>query len=311
MTYPVTTDVLRTDTFDSWASKTNQNRASLLYTQEKLGTIDNLATTATNIVDAINEVRTTSTTATTTIGDLTTVDDAVEGADVATTIQNLYDTLNTTLSAEIDADVAALKTELSTLITTNVNTLNTSIGNSDSGVAANTTLINQIISTLGLNSDGTMVDGAQFANASNVAAENLSQDAIIAALDAQITNINSQLGIIGSNLDDGDANTNANSVAIAAKLEVDEVLSGNSFINVTPSSDPRQVTLTHVTLPSNPSLSSLTEQTVFSGITVDGAGHVTGLATRELGNMSTKNQYVSSAPPSSSDGSNGDVWYRI
>jgi len=379
MTYPVTTDVLRTDTFDSWASKTNQNRASLLYTQEKLGTIDNLATTATNIVDAVNEIKTSNTSVATTIGDLTTVDDAVEGADVATTIQNLYDTLNTTLSAEIDADVAALKTELSTLITTNVNTLNTSIGNSDTGVAsntalinqvittiglnsdgtlsdnsrfaslsaeidtdvavlktelqgvitanvntlnvsignsnagiaANTTLINQMISTLGLNSDGTMVDGAQFANASNVAAENLSQDTIIAALDAQITNINNQLGIIGSNLDDGDANTNANSVAIAAKLEVDEVLSGNSFINVTPSSDPRQVTLTHVTLPSNPSLSSLTEQTVFSGITVDGAGHVTGLATRELGNMSTKNQYVSSAPPSSSDGSNGDVWYRI
>ena len=309
MTYPATTDVLRTDTFDSWASKTNQNRASLIYTQTKLGDLSGLNTVSDNIVSAVNELKTTVDNSGSIVGSLTSIDAAVRGTDIATSIEKVYTTLNITLSDEIDNDISDAMTTLRQEITTNVNNLNISIGATDTASTANTTLINAMISSLGLNANGTLVDGGAFANASNVATENFNQNTIIEALDKQITNINTQLGIIGSNVDDGDASTSANATAIAGKISASDVLSGNSHI--TTSVDSNTVTLTHTLQTANPTTTGLSEQTVINRISTDAAGHVSNISTRELGNMSTKNQYISSAPPSSSDGANGDVWYRI
>ena len=83
MTYPATTDVLRTDTFDSWASKTNQNRASLIYTQTKLGDLSGLNTVSDNIVSAVNELKTTVDNSGSIVGSLTSIDAAVRGTDLS------------------------------------------------------------------------------------------------------------------------------------------------------------------------------------------------------------------------------------
>jgi len=295
MTYPTTSEVLRTDTFDSWATKTNQNRASLLYTQNLIGADDGLNTTAQNVVGAVNEVKTKTDNVETLVGNLTDIDASYRGTSISNTIESLHVKLSGDLSGQIDSSVNALNQTL----TQSLNNVNSTLTSATSvvQVQANATdsLISSLLTSLGFDADGNIDTDGTIANNNNVKLD-------VLALDAEVSAIRTALGYVGSAIA-------SSATEIDGKISASNVLSDNSLI--TRSVSGNDVTLSHALQGTNPSSDTMTGTTVIRKVTTDSAGHITSITYRNLGNQSVHDQYISSANPNNSVGNNGDVWYRI
>lgn len=81
-TYPSIVEVLRTDTFDTWAKKTNEIRDHSLYVQSLLGDFNQLTTDSKTIVGAFNEHEGQVNTNTTNIGPMADIGTAYKGANI-------------------------------------------------------------------------------------------------------------------------------------------------------------------------------------------------------------------------------------
>ena len=107
-TYPSLTQVIRTDTFDTWANKTNEIRGHSLYVQALIGDFNELNTDSKNIVGAFNEHETLINKNIENIGPLPNLYDVYEGANIVESINNAYDTLINYVDTEV-ANEASLR----------------------------------------------------------------------------------------------------------------------------------------------------------------------------------------------------------
>lgn len=276
--FPATFDVLRTDTFDSWATKTNQLRADVLFIQSIIGN-GNLNTSNTNsLIDAINEVKTgigSGDTANSTIGSLTDLYDIVEGATVVASINKTKDYVDTTTSG--------FKTEvqINDIINLKQADILTRLGAVESSTGTPDARIGQIVTSVG--------EAVYQSTAENAIANKNELKADIAALDASIVVLS------GAEVDVSWSNSY---VAVSGGL-ISKSTSGNS------------VTLSHATGGDTSSKSTMAANEVINRVITDSSGHVSSYTYKTIGTMASQNQTVSTSDPSASDGNNGDVWYKI
>lgn len=90
-TYPSLTQVIRTDTFDVWATKTNEIRDHALYVQALVGDFNGLSTDSKTVVGAFNEHETLINTNISNIGPLGSIDIAYAGANLVESLNNAHD----------------------------------------------------------------------------------------------------------------------------------------------------------------------------------------------------------------------------
>ena len=90
-TYPSLTQVIRTDTFDVWATKTNEIRDHALYVQALVGDFNGLSTDSKTVVGAFNEHETLINTNISNIGPLGSIDVAYAGANLVESLNNAHD----------------------------------------------------------------------------------------------------------------------------------------------------------------------------------------------------------------------------
>ncbi len=113
-TYPSLTQVIRTDTFDTWANKTNSIRDHALYVQALVGDFNGLSTDSKTVVGAFNEHETHINTNIANIGPLGSIDVAYAGSNIVESLNNVHDVLEAYTDTEvqkekldrIDADIA-------------------------------------------------------------------------------------------------------------------------------------------------------------------------------------------------------------
>jgi hypothetical protein len=89
-TYPSLTEIFRTDTFDTWANKTNHIRNHSLYVEQLLGDFNNLETSNKSVVGAINENKTKADNNKSEIGDLSLLNSDFIESDLVSALNSNY-----------------------------------------------------------------------------------------------------------------------------------------------------------------------------------------------------------------------------
>ena len=131
--YPTTNNVLRTDTFDTWKTKTNQLNSHGLYIESLIGNFNNLNTANKTIVGAFNEIHGETDVNTANIGDVASLNSAYTSAtNLSTAMNNLYTTATNYTNTQVANEAATRLAEDNTL-QSKIDTIEVSSGLTGSG----------------------------------------------------------------------------------------------------------------------------------------------------------------------------------
>jgi hypothetical protein len=131
--YPSTNNVLRTDTFDTWKTKTNELNSHTLYVASLLGDFAGLNTNNKTVVGAFNEIHSETDTNTANIGDVASLSSAFTSAsNLSTAMNNLYTTSTNYTNSQVSSEASARTTADNTLQSA-IDTIEVSSGLTGSG----------------------------------------------------------------------------------------------------------------------------------------------------------------------------------
>lgn len=131
--YPSTNNVLRTDTFDTWKTKTNELNSHTLYVASLLGDFAGLNTNNKTVVGAFNEIHSETDTNTANIGDVASLSSAFTSAsNLSTAMNNLYTTSTNYTNTQVSSEASARTTADNTLQSA-IDTIEVSSGLTGSG----------------------------------------------------------------------------------------------------------------------------------------------------------------------------------